>query len=54
MMKLLDIKGNILPLTEDNANLIGITDDNKKIIGEEQITKCPNKIKKIERGTKYE
>ena len=48
MMKLLDIKGNILPLTEDNANLIGITDDNKKIIGEEQITKCPNKIKKIE------
>lgn len=52
LMKLLDIKGNILPLTEDNADLVGITDDNEKIFGEEQITKCANKIKRVEYSTK--
>ena len=34
LMKLLDVNGNILPLTEDNADLVGITEDNKKILGE--------------------
>lgn len=48
MMNLLNIKGNILPLTEDNADLVGITENGKKIIGEEQITKCASKIKKVE------
>ena len=48
MMNLLNIKGNILPLTEDNADLVGITANGKKIIGEEQITKCASKIKKVE------
>ena len=48
LMKLLDVNGNILPLTEDNADLVGITEDNKKILGEEQITKCASKIKKVE------
>ncbi len=52
LMKLLDIKGNILPLTEDNADLVGITDDNEKIFGEEQITKCANKIKRVEYSKK--
>ncbi len=46
--KLLDIKGKVLPLTEDNVNLVGITADNKKLIGEEQITKSKKKIVKIE------
>lgn len=52
MMNLLNIKGNILPLTEDNADLVGITADGKKIIGEEQITKCASKIKKVEYNQK--
>lgn len=52
LMRLLDIKGNILPLTEDNADLVGITEDNKKVIGEEQITKCANNIKKVEYSKK--
>lgn len=52
MMNLLNIKGNILPLTEDNADLIGITENGKKIIGEEQITKCASKIKKVEYNRK--
>lgn len=47
MEKLLDIKGTILPLTEDNINLVGYTLDNKKIFGEEQITKSAKKIVKI-------
>ena len=52
LMKLLDVNGNILPLTEDNADVVGITEDNKKILGEEQITKCASKIKKVEYSRK--
>ena len=39
METLLDVKGNILPLTEDNVNLVGITTNGKKVYGETQITK---------------
>lgn len=45
---LLDIKGNVLPLTEDSVDLVGITTDNKKLVGEVQITKSKKKIKNIE------
>ena len=45
--KLLDIEGQILPITEKNINLVGITEDNHKIIGEANITKSPKKIKKV-------
>ena len=41
---ILDLKGTVLPLTEDSINLVGITTDGKKIYGEEQITKCASKI----------
>lgn len=47
MEKLLDVKGTILPLTEDNVDLVGITTDNKKVYGEEQITKCASVIKEV-------
>ena len=46
--KLLDVKGKILPLTEDNVDLVGILPNNKKLIGEAQITKSNEKITKIE------
>lgn len=45
--KLLNIKGKVLPLTEDNVNLIGFSSNNKRIEGEENITKCKEKIEKI-------
>ncbi len=45
--KLLDIEGQVLPITEDNAELLAITDDNKKVIGESNITKTKKKIKKV-------
>lgn len=48
LVDLLDIKGNVLPLTEDNVNLVGITEGGKKLIGEEQITKSNKKIERIE------
>lgn len=41
---ILDLKGTVLPLTEDSVNLVGITTDGKKVIGEEQVTKCAKKI----------
>lgn len=41
---LLDVKGKLLPLTEDNVDLVGITKDGKEIIGEEQITESKSKI----------
>jgi len=45
--KLLDIKGEILPITEENAELVGITKDGKKVYGETNITKTKKKIEKV-------
>ena len=42
--EILDLKGTVLPLTEDSVNLVGITNDGKKVVGEEQVTKCASKI----------
>ncbi len=47
MEKILDVKGNILPLTEDNVNLVGITTSGKKVVGEYQLTKCASKIVEV-------
>ena len=44
---LLDVKGKLLPLTEDNVDLIGITNDGEEIVGEEQITESKQKIKQL-------
>lgn len=41
---LLDVKGKILPLTEDNVDLIGITKEGYEIIGEAEITESRRKI----------
>ena len=41
---LLDVRGHLLPLTEDNVNLVGVTKDGKEIVGEEQITESKSKI----------
>ncbi len=42
--KLLNTKGNILPLTEDNVDLVAYTKDGEKLLGEAEITKS-TKIK---------
>lgn len=44
---LLNIKGNILPLTEDNVDLIAYTKKNEVLVGEAEITKSTMKKEKI-------
>ena len=47
LCKLLDIKGTILPISDDVIEIVGHYDDGKKIIGEEQITKNGEPIKEL-------
>ena len=47
MAELLNVKGKILPITEDNADIVGITEKSEKIYGETSITKTKKKIIKI-------
>ena len=47
LSKVLNLKGKVLPLTEDNVNLIGKMSDNTVIKGEHNITKSLNKIDDI-------
>ena len=47
MEKLLDVKGTVIPLTEDNVNLVGITSDGKTVKGEEEVTKSAGKIVEV-------
>ena len=49
---LLDVKGTILPLTEDCADLIGITKEGKKIFGEAEITAARQHIAEIKYSKK--
>ena len=45
---LLDVKGKILPLTEDYANLVGITKKGERIVGEAEITAAKATISGLE------
>lgn len=47
MCDLFDIKGSVLPLTEDNIELIGIAKDGEKLIGEAEITKSEKEVDKV-------
>ena len=49
---LLDVKGKLLPLTEDNVHLIGITKEREKIVGEAEITESKRKIKDLKYNKK--
>ncbi len=49
---LLDVKGTILPLTEDCADLVGITKEGKVIYGEAEITEARQHIAKIKYSKK--
>lgn len=46
--KILNIKGKVLPFTEDRAVLVAHTKDKKKIVGESNITKAGKQIDYIE------
>lgn len=47
LSKILNLKGKVLPLTEDNVTLIGKMIDNEIIIGEHNITMSNKKIKTV-------
>jgi uncharacterized cofD-like protein len=47
MCTILNIKGTILPISDDKIELVGIYDDGTKIVGEEQITKLGKKVKEL-------
>lgn len=44
---LLDLKGKVIPLTEDNVTLVGKMSDGKVIYGEHNITEYDGKIMKV-------
>lgn len=44
LTELLQVKGKVLPLTEESVDLVGITSDKKEIVGEEDITFCKETI----------
>lgn len=52
MAKMLNIKGNVLPITEENVDLVGITKNGEEIVGEEELTKDPRKIVKVKYSKK--
>ena len=52
MAKMLNIKGNVLPITEENVDLVGITKKGEEIIGEEELTKDPRKIVRVKYNKK--
>ena len=45
--KLLAIKGNVLPMTEEQVHLVGLTNDDEKVVGELAISENGNNLKKI-------
>ncbi len=47
LSKVFNLKGKVLPLTEDNATLSAIMEDGSEIIGEHNITESNKSIKKV-------
>ena len=45
--KILNLKGTVLPLTDDNVTLMGEMEDGSIIEGEHNITLCDKKIKRV-------
>lgn len=47
LSKILNLKGKVLPLTEDNVTLVGKMEDDSIVIGEHNITESNKKIKTV-------
>lgn len=54
LCKFLNIKGKILPLTEEKVELVGHLKDKKVVVGEENITKCYSVIEDLSYNKKFE
>ncbi len=47
LSKIFNLKGKVLPLTEDNITLCAIMNDNSVVVGEHHITESHKRIKKV-------
>ena len=47
LAKVLNLKGEVLPVTLDSPTLVGVMDDDSIVKGEHHITECAKKIKKV-------
>ena len=47
LSKVLNLKGKVLPLTEDNCHLVGVMEDDTLVVGEHHITMSNKKIKDV-------
>ena len=47
LSKVFNLKGKVLPLTEENVTLAAIMKDNTKVVGEHNITKSSKEVKKV-------
>lgn len=47
LSKILNLKGRVLPLTEDEITLVAEMTDNSKVVGEHNITEAHKKVKKV-------
>lgn len=47
LSKVLNLKGKVLPLTEDNIDLIGEMDDGSVVVGEHNITSSIKNVKRV-------
>ena len=54
LCKFLNIKGKILPLTEEKVELVGHLKDKKVVVGEENITKCYSVIEDLSYNKEFE
>lgn len=54
LCKFLNIKGKILPLTEEKVELVGHLKDKKVVVGEENITNCYSVIEDLSYNKKFE
>ena len=45
--KVLNLKGKVIPFSEDNISLIGEMEDGSTVVGESEITESPLKIKRV-------
>ena len=45
--KVLNLKGRVIPFSEENITLVGEMEDGSKVVGESEITESPLKIKKV-------
>ena len=53
LSKIMDVKGTVLPFSDDCINLVGITKDGKEIVGEEEVSANASEIVQLKYDKDY-